>query len=173
MFTGLFFTLKSPFLVQRMGFFINFIGILWFLWDLGLVLFDSHKDVVSRKILVFGNILCFVGVNWAQKWTKSVNFGYVPFPLKHLILEDCSETVFVLWKMCLWLKFQQTRVIFWGERAQKPPKRGYFMGAASPQKYLKICTLTTTNATLKKLTTIMYLQKMFNLAEDWGGTHRA
>ena len=45
------------------------------MWDLGLVLFDSHKDVVS---------------------TKSINFGYVPFPLKRLILKDFSESVFVL-----------------------------------------------------------------------------
>ena len=28
---------------------INFIRILWFLWHLGLVLFDNHKDVVSGK----------------------------------------------------------------------------------------------------------------------------
>ena len=57
------------------------------MWDLGLV---------SGKILFFGNILGFQGVKWAQKWTKTVKFGYVPFPLKRLILKDCSETVFVL-----------------------------------------------------------------------------
>ena len=73
----------------------------------------------------------------------------------------------------LWSKFQQTRAIFGGERAQKPPKRGHFMNAASPQKHLKIYNLTTANATLKKLTTIMYFHKMFNLAEDWSVTHRA
>ena len=37
------------------------------MWDLGLVLFDSHKDVLSGKLLFFGNILGFPGVNWAQK----------------------------------------------------------------------------------------------------------
>ena len=163
LFTGLFLTLKSPFLAQKMSFFIIALRILWFIWDLGLVLFYGHKDAVSGKILVFDNISGFLGVNWAQKWTKTVNFGYVPFPLKHLILKDCSETVFVLWKMYLWLKFQQTGVIFAGERAQKPPKRGHFMDAALPRKHLKIYNLTTTNATLMKLTTIMYLHK----------THRA
>ena len=66
------------------------------MWDLGLVLFDSHKDVVSGKFLFFGNILGFPGVNCAQKWTKSINFGYVPFPLQRLILKDYSESVFVL-----------------------------------------------------------------------------
>ena len=56
------------------------------------MLFDSHKDAVSEKKLVFGNILGFLRVIWAQKWTKIINFGYVSFPLKHLILKDCSKT---------------------------------------------------------------------------------
>ena len=46
------------------------------------------------------------------------------------------------------------------------------MDAVSPRKHLKIYNLTTTNATLMKLTMIMYLHKMFNLAEDWDVTHR-
>ena len=60
------------------------------------MLFDSHKDLVSVKILVFGNILSFLVDNCAQKWTKTENFGNVPFWLKHLILKDCSDTVFAL-----------------------------------------------------------------------------
>ena len=28
---------------------INFIRILWFIWDLGLLLLDSYKDAVCRK----------------------------------------------------------------------------------------------------------------------------
>ena len=76
---------------------INFTGILQLIWDLGLVLFDSPEDVVSGgKNLVVGNILTFLEVNGAQKWTKTIKFGYVLFPIKHLILKDCSETVFVL-----------------------------------------------------------------------------
>ena len=46
------------------------------------------------------------------------------------------------------------------------------MDAASPQKHLKIYNLTTTNTTLMKLTTIMYLHKTFNLTEDLDVTHR-
>ena len=126
-----------------------------------------------EKILVFGNILVFCGENWAQKLTKTINFGYVSFPFKHLILKDFSETVFDLWKTYLWSKFQQTRVIFAGERAQILPKRGCFMNAASPRKYLKIYNLTTANATLMKLTMVMYLHKTFNVAEDWDITHGA
>ena len=45
------------------------------------------------------------------------------------------------------------------------------MDTDSPGKHLKIYNLTNTNAALMKLTTIMYLYKMFHLAEDWGVTH--
>ena len=119
-----------------------------------------------EKLLVFGNILGFLGVNWVHKWTKTINFVYVPFPLKHLILRDCSATIFVLCKTYLWLKFQQTRIIFARERVQEPPKRGHLMDTSSPGKHLKIYNLRTTNAALMKLTIIMYLHKTFNLAED-------
>ena len=60
----------------------------------------------------------------------------------------------------------------WVERAQKPHKSGYFKDAALPQKHSKIYNLTTTNATLMKPTTIIYLHKTFNLAKDWSVTHK-
>ena len=63
------------------------------MWHLGLVSSDSPKDVVSGKIKVFGNILCFPGVNWAQKSTKTVNFGYVLFPLQDKIFKHCSYSL--------------------------------------------------------------------------------
>ena len=46
------------------------------------------------------------------------------------------------------------------------------MDAALTQKHLKIYNLTKTNATLMKLTTIIYLHKAFNLAKDWGVTQK-
>ena len=58
------------------------------MWDLGLVSSNSQKDVVSGKIKVFGNILYFRAVNRAQKWTKTINFGYVPFPVKDISFKD-------------------------------------------------------------------------------------
>ena len=149
---------------EKWDFVISFMRILSFIWDLGLVLFDSNKDIVFGRSLVFGNILGFLWENWAQKWTKTIKFGYVLFPLKHLILKDCSETVFVLWKTYLWLKFQQTQVIFAGEKSQKPSKRGHFMDAASPQKHLKIYNFGTTNAIKVKRATIIYLLEIFHMA---------
>ena len=80
---------------------------------------DSPKDVVSGKILIFGNILGFPGVNWAQKWTKTENFGYVPFVLKHLILKHCSHIVFIQ----SLVQFLTNSSHIWGERAKKGPKR--------------------------------------------------
>ena len=53
-----------------------------------------------------------------------------------------------------------------GERAQKPPKRP-FHGCCITTKFLKICNLTTSNATLMKLPTILYIHETFNLAETW------
>ena len=63
------------------------------MWDLGVVSSDSPKVVVSGKIKVFSNILVFPGVNWAQKWTKTVNFRYVPFLLKDISFKVSSYSV--------------------------------------------------------------------------------
>ena len=54
--------------------------------------------------------------------------------------------------------------MFGGERAQKPPKSGHFMDAASPRKHLKIYNFGTTNAIKVILTTIIYLHEIFHLA---------
>ena len=79
------------------GFFINYKTILRCIWDLGgLLLFDSPKDLVPVECLFFGIIFVFLGVNWAQKWIKTVSFGYVLFPVKNIILKDCSYTAFIL-----------------------------------------------------------------------------
>lgn len=58
-------------------------------------------------------------------------------------------------------------------KGPKNPKRCHFMDAASSQKHLKIFNLTTANALLMKLTTIIYLTKTFNLAKDLGINLRA
>ena len=63
------------------------------MWDLGIMSSDSPKDVVSGKIKVFVNILCFPGVNWAQKRTETQNFGYVLFLLKDISFKDYSYGV--------------------------------------------------------------------------------
>ena len=81
---------------KKWVFLINYTRIVRSMWDLELALFDSPKDAVSGKMFVFGIVLNFPRVNWAQNWTKTVNFGYAPFPLKDIILQDCSYTVVFL-----------------------------------------------------------------------------
>ena len=159
-------------------FLINFIRILRFIWDLRLVLFDSHDDVVSGKNLVFGLILSFLGVNWAPELTKTINFGYVQFLLAHLILKIVQRLALSYERRTSGQNFSKFESYLQekGPRTTPHPsplKGDHFMDDASPPKHLKIYNLTTTSAALIKLNTIMYLHKTFNLAEDWGITHRA
>ena len=133
------------------------------MWDLGLVSSDSSKDVVFKKILVFDNILCFPGVNWAQRWTKTVNFGFVPFTLNDISFKDSSYSVLAHHILPL-VQISAKSGEKGGERAQKPPKMGHFMDAAPPRNNLKFYNLGTTNAIKMKLTTIMYLHETFDLA---------
>ena len=136
---------------------LNFTRILWFFWDLRLTLFDIPKDVVLAEILVLSNIFGFPVVNWAPKWTKTVNFGCVSFEPKFKILKDFSNTAFALLEDYLCSKCQQDLTIFGGVRAQNPQKGGHFMDAESIRKTLKMFTFTTTTAILIKLTTNIYL----------------
>ena len=49
-----------------------------------------------------------------------------------------------------------------GVRAQKPPKKDYFVDAKSVRKTLEVFNLTTANTVLMKLTTIMFLHESIN-----------
>ena len=92
---------------------------LWFFWDLGLTLFDVPKDAVFAETLVFSSIFGFWAVNWASKWTKTINFQCVPFEPNFKILKDYfSNNVLVLLDY-LWPKFHHNQTIFGGTRAKK------------------------------------------------------
>ena len=82
-------------------FFINFIRILWFFWDMKIGLFDQ------RKTFFLGKFFLLQGVNCAKKWNKTVNFGYVPFLPKCKSLKDISNTVFALQKSTPALSFSK------------------------------------------------------------------
>ena len=49
-----------------------------------------------------------------------------------------------------------------GSKGPETSQEGYFMGAETVRKTLKTFNLTTTNAILMKLTTIMYLHESVN-----------
>ena len=109
------------------GFFINYITIPGFLEDLRLVLFDSSKDVAFWKIFVFDKILGFLEVNWTQKWTKTINFGHVPFPPKYIILKDFSHTAFS-YKIIPLVKVSAKSSLIWGRKNPEFPPKGPFHG---------------------------------------------
>ena len=54
--------------------------------------------------------------------------------------------------------FDHTRRV----KAQKPPKKDYFLDAELVRKILEIFIVTTTNGILMKLTTIMYVHESVN-----------
>ena len=93
-----------------------------------------------------------------EKWKKDIDGVGLSVTL---IISD-----FCLMMDYLRPKFQQIRVIFWGERAKKPPKRAHFMAAALLRNNLKIYNFGTINAILMKLTTIMYVHETFHLGKN-------
>ena len=111
----------NPFWAPQKFFWLNLTRILWFFWNLGFMLFDIPQDVVFAEILIFSSIFGFPVVNWAPKWTKTINIGRVPFEPKCKILKDFSNS-FCLIGDNLWSKFQQDWTIFGGVRAQNTQK---------------------------------------------------
>ena len=89
------------------------------------MLFHIPKDVAFAEILVFSNIFGFPAVNWAPKWTNTVNFQCVQYKPDFKILKDFANNVFVLLGY-LSSKFQQDRTIFGGIRARKKHPKGPF-----------------------------------------------
>ena len=63
-------------------------------WDSRYWLFLRMQFMQKFWVLVifFG----FLAVNWALKWTKTVNFSCIPFELKFKFLKDFSNIVFFL-----------------------------------------------------------------------------
>ena len=55
---------------------------------------------------------------------------------------------------------------------EKSPKNSQKLYSLLLQKPFKTYNLTTTNATLMKLTEIMYLNETSHLTKNWGVTHR-
>ena len=127
--------------------------------------------VFSWKILIF--YFGHFRRKWAgQSWTKSANFGYVPFPKKLAFFEDSWKTAFLSLALPL-VKISAKSDNIWESKGPKNPKRGPCHGCWISTKNVEIFILTTTNAILMKLTMITYLHKIFNFPKSWGVTHQA
>ena len=107
---------------------------------MGLVLFDSHKDVVSGKNFGFWQYFAISGGRLGQKWIKTINFGSVLFPLKHLILKIVRRMSLFYERRTSGQNFNKLESYLLEKKPKNPPIRGHFMDAASPQKRLKILT---------------------------------
>ena len=96
------------------------------IWDLGIVLCRS-KDVDLGEILVLSIILGSPGVNQAQEWAKTLNFGYTPFKEKMKILKFLQRLSLSYEGLRL-LKIQLNRSIFGGGRAPQKTQMGQYQG---------------------------------------------
>ena len=96
----------------------------------------------------------FFHQHWAQKWTTTVNFEYVPFLLNtkfSKIVQNCLSLI----RDYLLSKCQQSWAIFGKERAQKSPQKGPFHRCCITIKKLKIYNLAITNDTLIRYTAVV------------------
>ena len=150
---------------------LKFTTILWIFWDLGLTSLNIPKDVPFLEILVLSNIFGFLAVNWAQKWTKTLNSEFISFETKFKILKDFPSNMFVLLEGYIWSGSQQDQTIFGGAKP-KCPKIDHFMDTESIRKILKTFNFTTTNAIPMKRTTDIYLTKVFHLPKSLGVARR-
>ena len=72
------------------------------------------------------------------------------------------QTMFLFVRVLVLVRISTILDYIWGSKGQKPPKKGHFMDTELVRKTLKTFNLTTTNAILMKLTTIMYLRESVN-----------
>ena len=64
----------------------------------------------------------FFHQHWAQKWTKTVNFGHAPFLLKHKIFKDCSNTVLPYERLSL-VKMSTKLGHIWERKGPETPQK--------------------------------------------------
>ena len=130
------------------------------------MLFDSHNEAVSGKNFGFSQYFEFSGRKLGPKIDQNYQFWV------HLV----SALIFDFERLfgnCLFSYDKGTSgrnfskvESYLQDKGSKTPQKWLFYGCCIATKHLKIYNLTTQNATLKKLTTIMYLYKRFNMVED-------
>ena len=135
------------------------------------MLFDSCKNAVFGKILVFGNIFAFPGINWVQNGPNH-HFWICLISALTLNFERLFRGCLFFIRLLL-VRISANSSHIWGRKGPGIPQKQPFCGCCIAKKHFKLYNLTTTYATLMNLTTIMYLHKVFNLAKDWTVTHRA
>ena len=108
---------------------LNFLRILWFFWDLGHRLLIIPKDAAFAEILIFSNNFGFSSVNWAPKWTKTVNSSCIRFEPKFKILDTkiFQTLCFSYWRLPM-VKVSARSNNIWGSKGPRNCKNGPFHG---------------------------------------------
>ena len=116
---------------QNGGSLVNFIRILWFVWDLEVRYLIVLKMYFFKTFLNFANIFNFPEVNMVQKWTKTVSFWVCPFLRKTQNFEKFFKHCVCLMKEYFCWKFLWNQALCGRERISKTPKlfHGCWMGA--------------------------------------------
>ena len=127
-----------------------------------LTYLDSPVADVFRHYCLFFYVGHLKAETGDQSSTKSTYSPVRPFSVKTRIFQKVFKQCCFLLEYYLWSEVRQYWTIFGGVRTQQYPKKGHFVDSESIRKTLKIFYLITTNATLMKLTTIMYLHECVN-----------
>ena len=102
------------------------------------------------------------GNEWSkldQKYELRVRLFFIKTQILQFFFKQCFCLLEYYFRWIFW----QYWIIFGAVRAKKPPTKSHFMAAESVRKTLKTFNLTTTNAILMKLSTIiMYLHESIN-----------
>ena len=122
---------------------------------------SSMADVFPHYCLFFSILTIFRRKRGLKVKPKVLTLGPTLFhkysnPSKHF------QTVFQFARVLPLVKMLSILKPIGGVRAQKPPKKGYFVDAKSVRKTLEVFNLTTANTVLMKLTTIMFLHQSIN-----------
>ena len=116
----------------------------------------------------------FLGANKGSKLLQKYKLWVPLIPVKIQIFQRLLWHCFTLLEYYLCWTYQQNWTIYGGKISNPPPKkRGAGMYVPLIWKSLKLWNLATTNAILMKLIMIMYICKIFHLAENWDIKHRA
>ena len=127
-----FVTLKSPFLAKKNFFLINFIRILWFICDLGLVLFDSHKDVVSGKKISFWQYFDFSRGKLGPKMDQNHQIWVRLVSAYLLNFERFFKKCLCLMKDVTLVKISANSSYIWWRKGPETPRKGPFHGCCIP-----------------------------------------
>ena len=122
---------------------------------------SSMAEVFSRHCLFFSILAVFRRKRGVKVGPKVLTVG---LPLFHKYSNPSKnfQTVFLFARVLPLVRISAILDHIGGVRTQKPSWKGYFVDAESVRKMLEIFNLTTTNAILMKLTTIMYLHESVN-----------